>query len=301
MRKWSIILLRGKTGRLIKIDITERMRNFMFIFLAVFFSAFLYLAIETYKNKKILKNVIYTSIKRQTYLYKIAYLENSLKRYQNIMQKIKERDYPLRVASHLPQIDKDVWEAGIGGPPPAPVFLESYLNNKINDVKISISRVINEEKIISNSTTQEKKKIREKVNLLNHTPSIYPTYGRCTSPFGWRIHPITHKPEFHKGYDIANLPGTPIRATADGIVSFVGRRNGFGNTVEIKHGYGFKTRYAHLKKYIVRKGQPVKKGDIIGYMGSTGLSTGPHLHYEVRVLNQAVNPYNYLDLDSHSY
>jgi len=301
MKRWSIILLRGKTGRLLKIDITEGMKNSFFILLAIFFSAFLYLATQTYKNRRLLKDVVYTSVKRQVYLYRISYMEASLKKYQWTMQSIKAKDYPLRVASRLPQIDKDVWEAGIGGPPPVPVFLESHLNTKINNVKVSVSRVSNEEKIIRSSISQEKKKLREKINLLDHTPSIYPVYGRCSSPFGWRIHPITHKPEFHKGYDIANLSGTPIRATADGIVSFAGIRHGFGNTVEIKHGYGFKTRYAHLRKYIVRRGQPVKKGNIIGYLGSTGFSTGPHLHYEVRVLNQAVNPYNYLDLDSHSY
>jgi len=301
MRKWSIILSRGRTGRLLGVNINEGLRNTFFIFLVVFSSIFLYLATETYKNRELLKDVVYTSIKRQAYLYRISRLENSLKKYQHVMAEVKERDNLFRVASHLPWIDKDVWKAGIGGSPPAPLFVESFLNNRVNNVKISISRVINEEKIISNSISEERKKIREKINLFAHTPSIYPVYGRCSSPFGWRIHPITHKPEFHKGYDIANLSGTPIRVTADGRVSFVGRRHGFGNTVEVSHGYGFKTRYAHLRKYIVRKGQYVRKGDIIGYMGSTGLSTGPHLHYEVRVLNQAVNPYLYLDSDSHSY
>ncbi|NOX16411.1 MAG: peptidoglycan DD-metalloendopeptidase family protein [Epsilonproteobacteria bacterium] len=115
--------------------------------------------------------------------------------------------------------------------------------------------------------------------------------------FGWRIHPILKKREFHKGVDLKAKMRTPVRAPADGVVEFAGfhKRSGFGNLVIIDHNYGFKTYYGHLyKKMVVKMGQVVKKGDIIAYTGSSGLSTGPHLHYEVRFVSRALNPIYFL-------
>lgn len=133
---------------------------------------------------------------------------------------------------------------------------------------------------------------------LDYTPTIYPlvTRGYITSYFGYRRDPITGRyGAYHEGLDIAARTGTPIRATADGTVTQAGRYGNYGLFVEIKHGsYGYTTRYAHNSKILVKPGQKVKKGDIIAYVGSTGKSTGPHLHYEVLVNGKPVNPQNYL-------
>lgn len=122
------------------------------------------------------------------------------------------------------------------------------------------------------------------------TPSIWPAPGDVSSPFGMRWGGT----DFHPGIDIANDYGTPIRATADGTVTFAGPNAGYGNMVDIDHGSGIVTRYGHAQTLAVRAGQKVKRGQVIAYMGSTGFSTGPHVHYEVRVNGSPVNPIGYL-------
>lgn len=123
------------------------------------------------------------------------------------------------------------------------------------------------------------------------TPSIWPTSGDISSPYGLRWNGT----DFHPGIDIANDVGTPIVATADGRVTAAGwNSGGYGNMVDIDHGNGIMTRYGHAAQVVVRIGQQVKRGQVIAYMGSTGFSTGPHVHYEIRINGQAVNPARYL-------
>jgi murein DD-endopeptidase MepM/ murein hydrolase activator NlpD len=131
-------------------------------------------------------------------------------------------------------------------------------------------------------------------NLLASTPAIRPSSGWMTSRFGYRTSPFTGRKEFHKGVDIANRKGTAILATADGIVSFAGQKGAMGNIVVIDHGHGLVTRYAHLSKALKKRGEAVKRGDIIAQMGNSGRSTGPHLHYEVQLNGVPVNPAKYI-------
>jgi murein DD-endopeptidase MepM/ murein hydrolase activator NlpD len=126
------------------------------------------------------------------------------------------------------------------------------------------------------------------------TPQGWPAEGRITSGFGMRVHPISGVRKLHTGDDISLSRGTPLHATADGIVSFADRSAGNGNIVVLEHGYGYSTVYAHDSKILVHPGQKVKRGDIIAYSGSTGVSTGPHVHYEVWKNGQSVNPEPFL-------
>lgn len=126
------------------------------------------------------------------------------------------------------------------------------------------------------------------------TPKGYPATGDITSHFGKRIDPMSGERSFHSGVDIAGSPGSPVRATADGVVSLSGRTEKSGNVVVLEHGCGFRTIYAHNKKNMVKVGQKVKRGDIISYLGSTGKSTGPHVHYEVWKDGRAVDAEQYL-------
>lgn len=125
-------------------------------------------------------------------------------------------------------------------------------------------------------------------------PKLWPTWGRITSRFGMRRHPITGKRDFHGGIDIANDKGTDVRAAAAGTVTLAGYTPGFGRLVVIDHGYGFITRYAHNSRIFVKKGQKVKRGSPIARMGSSGHSTGTHLHYEVLSDGKLINPLRYL-------
>ncbi len=126
------------------------------------------------------------------------------------------------------------------------------------------------------------------------TPASWPVNGRITSSYGYRLSPFGYGRQFHSGIDIGAKRGTPIYATADGTVKFAGYQSGYGYVVHISHGYGYTTVYAHMSKLASRVGQSVKRGDVIGYVGSSGRSTGPHVHYEVRVNGNAVNPWPYM-------
>jgi murein DD-endopeptidase MepM/ murein hydrolase activator NlpD len=130
--------------------------------------------------------------------------------------------------------------------------------------------------------------------LLSSTPSIAPVRGILTDGFGGRSDPFTGEHGVHNAIDISSAVGQPVRAPADGLVVKAEWANGYGNVIYIAHGYGFSTRYGHLSGYAVKAGARVKRGDVIGYVGTTGRSTGPHLHYEVRMNNNPVNPLEYI-------
>lgn len=135
-------------------------------------------------------------------------------------------------------------------------------------------------------------------DLYMATPKGWPVEGNVTSGFGWRVHPKSGEEDFHAGIDIGMSPGSPIRTTADGIVSFSGWNGGNGNLVVIEHGFGFSTFYAHNKMNAVKVGQRVKRGDVVAYIGTTGNSTGPHVHYAVWKDGKAVNPKKYMSSQS---
>ena len=144
--------------------------------------------------------------------------------------------------------------------------------------------------------------------MLAALPAIQPVsnknLSRMASGYGYRIHPIYKTRKLHTGMDFSAKSGTPIYATGDGEISEINNlRNGYGKHVIINHGYGYKTLYGHMSKYIVHKGQKVKRGEVIGYVGSTGTSVAPHLHYEVIKDGRKINPVNfyYNDLTPDEY
>lgn len=159
---------------------------------------------------------------------------------------------------------------------------------------VPLSKILTEDDVdldLSSLIPQVDRMIKE----FKTVPIGYPTYGRITSPFGLRINPITGRAEFHLGVDIANRWGTPIRTPADGKVIRAGYCGLMGRCVEIDHGNGIETYYGHLSKILVHKGEKVKRGEIIGLMGSTGRSTGPHLHYAVKFRGKIENPKIFLE------
>jgi murein DD-endopeptidase MepM/ murein hydrolase activator NlpD len=140
------------------------------------------------------------------------------------------------------------------------------------------------------------KRIQDRVILAGSTPSILPVRGGLpTHGYRWRTDPFTRKPAFHRGLDIAARRGTPVLAAADGVITYCGWQGGYGKTVEINHNYDLATKYGHLDRFLVKRGARVKKGEVIGEVGSTGRSTGPHLHYEVLEFGRAMNPMIYIE------
>jgi murein DD-endopeptidase MepM/ murein hydrolase activator NlpD len=132
--------------------------------------------------------------------------------------------------------------------------------------------------------------VERREQLANATPSIWPTHGGLTGFFGGRSDPFTGEPAYHSGIDISAEKGQPVFATADGIVQSAGYTGDYGNLIVLKHAFGLSTRYGHLSAYHVKIGDAVTRGDVIGYIGSTGRSTGAHLHYEILVNGTLMNP-----------
>lgn len=161
-------------------------------------------------------------------------------------------------------------------------------------LSVRIDRALRESQLREQGVLQLWDSLSERQNLLLSTPSLKPARGWFTSRFGYRVDPFTNRAEMHTGLDMAAPPGTPVYAPADGMVSYVGYESGYGKIVSIDHGYGVVTRYGHNSRVFVEQGQKVRRWDVISSVGSTGRSTGAHLHYEVRVHGVAVDPLNYI-------
>ena len=134
----------------------------------------------------------------------------------------------------------------------------------------------------------------KKKTRLDYTPSVRPVQGYISSTFGWRRSPFTGRRHYHRGIDIVNRIGTPVKATASGQVIFVGKEDFWGNSIFIKHINGMISKFGHLSSYEVAAGDSIHRGDIIGYVGMSGRSTGPHLHYQIEIAEQAVNPIQFI-------
>lgn len=213
------------------------------------------------------------------------------------IDRVTEFDAKLRVITNAG--DRPVAVVpGAGGPTPED---EASLAGSGSDGNFLIEKIHRDLEELSVAARNEERSIQElssffqdQRSLLAATPSIWPTRGWITSNFGSRTSPFTGEPAIHEGLDIATGIGTWVKSSADGIVTFAGVKGGYGKIIIIDHGYGLSTRYGHLSEVHVTPGQRVRRGDRIGNVGNTGRSTGPHLHYEVRVNNLPVNPLRYI-------
>ncbi|QNU66564.1 peptidoglycan DD-metalloendopeptidase family protein [Ruminiclostridium herbifermentans] len=166
---------------------------------------------------------------------------------------------------------------------------------ELNGIVEQLNKDFNSDEQLINELKNSKEKLEKVVNAI---PTLIPASGKISSPFGMRNHPIKKVNKEHDGVDIDSSTGDPILASAAGIVEFSGYSSGYGNHVIIDHGNGYRTLYAHSSKLLVKKGDTIKKGQKIALVGSTGLSTGPHLHFEIRINNTPVDPTEYLDFTS---
>jgi murein DD-endopeptidase MepM/ murein hydrolase activator NlpD len=223
-------------------------------------------------------------------------IEKRLAESSNVLAQLQERDNTIyRVYFEANPISDEQRKAGFGG-----VNRYKYIDGFDNSAMIE--KVTRELDILSKQMVVQSKSLDEivvlaknKKEMLASIPAIQPVANkelkRMASGYGYRIHPIYKTRKFHWGMDFSAPRGTPVYATGNGKIEKVKRsRRGYGNQVKIDHGFGYKTFYAHLEKYTVRKNQKVKRGDLIGYVGTSGTSTAPHLHYEVIKGNRKLNP-----------
>ncbi len=226
-----------------------------------------------------------------------------------VLNEIQDRDNNIyRVYFEAEPISKEQRMAGFGGINRYK-SLDGFENSTmIKDVTKKIDILSKQLVVQSKSLDEIVGMAKNKKEMLASIPAIQPVANkelkRMASGYGYRIHPIYKTRKFHWGMDFSAPKGTPVYATGNGKVSKVKRsRRGYGNQVKITHGFGYQTFYAHLDRYTVRKHQKVKRGDLIGYVGSSGTSTAPHLHYEVLKGNRKVNPvyYYFNDLTPDEY
>jgi len=214
------------------------------------------------------------------------------------MDELKNFDNKLKVMANIDGGETQGQFIGVGGSDPGPKPSDESVSQNLKDlVRVMHQSLddLNQEIVVEKNVKIELYQFLEnQKNLLASTPSIWPTNGWLSSRFGYRISPFTSGREFHKGMDISTRSKTPVMAPSDGIVVRAGRNGGFGKMITIQHGYGLVTKYAHLHKILVKKGQTVRRGDKIGLVGNTGRSTGPHLHYEVHLNGVPVNPARYI-------
>ena len=206
------------------------------------------------------------------------------------IDKIHEQDNSFyRSILQVDRIDPSIWNAGVGGAEPTPGQPEQLV--EFERAKSAINYKIEKQQ----SSFEELMLLAiEKKDELQHIPAIRPINTGIVSGFGYRANPFHGHTEFHAGLDFRAPIGTPIRASGNGKVIEAGmNKGGYGIQVELDHGYGYITKYAHMSKLNVKVGQEVKRGEVIGYVGSTGYSTGPHLHYEVIKKGEKSNPMDY--------
>jgi murein DD-endopeptidase MepM/ murein hydrolase activator NlpD len=217
------------------------------------------------------------------------------------LENLSRQDEFYRLLAGLEPLDGDVLLAGIGGPDAdsleasALFRADPRVGRQAFATGSQVSTLIRRALVLSSSWREAQDTLSEKHARLSSTPSIYPTRGYVSSVFSSaRWHPSLDRPRPHTGIDIVAPMGTPVVSSARGRISSVGHQGEYGLMIEVDHGYGLTTRYAHLSRAHVRVGQVVARGDTIGNVGQSGLATGPHLHYEVLVNGQPANPRRYI-------
>jgi murein DD-endopeptidase MepM/ murein hydrolase activator NlpD len=229
------------------------------------------------------------------------YLESKLLDLNSVILNLKgemasliEKEGTVRMVFGLPEVDVQLREVGVGGSMPNQFSNQSPTVKQAQKAEVELDKLLRQTRFERESFDQIYSDLCYKKKILDHTPSIQPTTGYLSRGFGMMIDPFTGAKQPHLGIDLAADMGTPVYATAEGRVSSVGRDPGLGKTILINHQFGFTTVYAHLSLVKVKIGQYVKRGELIGAVGNTGYSTGPHLHYEVHYQGQPKNPLNYI-------
>ena len=286
--KLSNIFKKKITVVIIPHSVSRPLRSSVSSFI-IFFLFFIWFGSLSWAIWIISKQVNYDEALKNNLLLKekASTLTNTVSECRDYIEKVKEMEKDLSAMLNLKSKKEIIESPGIGGPSNYDrSILAQLLNSDADSIHSKqVEMNINEIRKDSWQTTQGYKEIKDFItderNKLLATPCILPIIGNITSRFGWRVHPLSRGKEFHEGLDISNEKETPIRATADGRVIFSGWQGSYGRAVIVDHGYGFTTRYCHCCVLISREGETVKRGQIIALVGTTGRSTGEHLHYEV--------------------
>ena len=291
----------------IKLNSGEKIKEYFIFFLSSVLLSFFILLIfyqffDSPKEKK-----LKLEIQNLTSQYEV--IDKNMKQVEIVLDEIQDRDDNIyRVIFEADPIPTSIRKQGFGGVNRYEKLLGLSNSELMINTSKKIDQLTKQLYLQSKSFDEVINLAKNKSNMLASIPAIQPVANkdlkRMASGYGYRIHPIYKTRKMHYGMDFSAKTGTEIYSTGDGVVSKVKRsKRGYGNYVKINHGFGYETLYAHMSKYIVKKGQKVKRGEVIGFVGNSGISTAPHLHYEVRKDNKKINPVNfyYNDLSPEEY
>ena len=296
---YNILIFSKKAAAIRRYRLPRPLAKLILFFIPIFFILLGYFSFDYVIMRQ--KALELSRLRGETQLQRsqIHFFSEKIGELEKKIGGMREFDRRLRILANLEGSEESTRRFfGVGGPSHEDIretlLLQRNEEELMRQMRQDLERLDEEATAEGNSLKELESLLQNKRVQLTHTPSIWPTRGWFTSGFGYRISPFTGLRQMHEGIDISNRIGTPIMAPADGLVTNIGREWGFGKILVISHGFGFITRYGHLSRINVKIGQKVKRGQKIAEMGSTGRSTGPHLHYEVRVNGVPVNPIKYV-------
>lgn len=285
--KMTIMFIPHNEKKIFNFQISKFIISFFILLFTLIISASLY---AVYKNSEVKDEEMKTMTN-----YKAV--REQLKKFQDLSDEIDSMMDDIK-----PQVEK-IYTLSTGSENPESIWYTLPVEPAENDEQKArgVPRRIEELRDLRHDLVNAAKTVKavsvfvdERKKVVDGIPSNYPNPGHITSLFGWRRSPFGFGRDFHYGIDIAAEFGTPIKATADGEVIFAGWSGGYGNMIRISHDYGYETIYGHCSRLAISAKTSVKRGQIVGYVGQTGSSTGNHCHYEIRISNTPVNPYPYM-------
>ena len=320
-KKYTLMFVSNTASSLKRVSISQKD-----IYMGIFISSFLVISLLVFLTDYFQMNVDQwklTSLKteNQKLEKKLAGVEKSFKELETKVQQMTDLSRKLKLITTFSPKHKNSSHTGYGkvsldsqilnlSQPARNLSHEDHIkdkppmltDSKNNNIEIRIEKLKETNQLVKQDFWQIYSDLLEKQEFMNNTPSILPARGWISSTYGYRNETVfvDHQPQFHKGLDIATARGEPVISTADGKVVYVGYdESGYGNLLIIDHGYNLKTYYAHLSTIKVKIGDTVNRGEEVASVGNTGKSTGPHLHYEVRIFGQSVDPEHYILNDLH--
>jgi len=287
---FSVVIVPEDTGKIIKKWVSRRKVISVLSALSLFSILFLVFTVGYFKVKVDHRRLGELTRENARLEAKIRSLQSSVETIKGQLSEVVRTDENIRLIFDLPSIHPAIREVGIGGPSFGSMEIETPLNKTLSVLEHDVDKILRQMELENASFSDVHEKLLDRKDILDQTPSIIPVEGFVTSGLGLRRDPFTGMVTMHEGIDISAPRGTPVIAPASGTVVECGWERGMGNYIIIDHGNSLKSYYGHLNLLKVRQGQSVDRFDVIGLVGSSGRSTGPHLHYEIKKYGRVVNP-----------
>jgi murein DD-endopeptidase MepM/ murein hydrolase activator NlpD len=293
-RRWTLVISPPGAGASKVIEVSQSLLKVVGGVGLVLTLVALLLGYSTFSRTLHLSHANAVERENATLSTEIARFGSRIDSLADTLDAIAIRDSRIRLLANLEPIDPQVQLAGIGGPEPANRDV-SPATREAARVRVDLNALLRRANLLAASFKEAADSLQSHRERLAATPSIMPTQGWLSSAFSrMRAHPVLHISRPHEGIDVSAPMGSPIEAPANGTVLNAGWENGYGNVIEINHGYGIITKFAHASKLLVHRGQRVTRGERVALVGASGLATGPHLHYEVHVDGRPVDPLRYV-------